>query len=98
MKKRILTLFVVLCAALLLCACTVTGNPIPEGMDEANRRNITRMCGGDPEGKISLLLDHTPNPREVADPWYTGNFERTWLDVSEGCAALLAEIRKKEGF
>ena len=68
------------------------------GMDEANRRNITRMCGGDPEGKISLLLDHTPNPREVADPWYTGNFERTWLDVSEGCAALLAEIRKKEGF
>ena len=68
------------------------------GMDEANRRNITRMCGGDPDGKISLLLDHTPNPREVADPWYTGNFERTWLDVSEGCAALLAEIRKKEGF
>ena len=68
------------------------------GMDEANRRNITRMCGSDPEGKISLLLDHTPNPREVADPWYTGNFERTWLDVSEGCAALLAEIRKKEGF
>ena len=68
------------------------------GMDEANRRNITRMCGGDPENKISLLLDHTPDPREVADPWYTGNFERTWLDVSEGCAALLAEIRKKEGF
>ena len=68
------------------------------GMDEANRRNITRMCGGDPEGKISLLLDHTPRPREVADPWYTGDFERTWQDVSEGCAALLAEIRKKEGF
>ena len=68
------------------------------GMDEANRRNITRMCGGDPENKISLLLDHTPDPREVADPWYTGNFERTWLDVSGGCAALLAEIRKKEGF
>ena len=68
------------------------------GMDEANRRNITRMCGGDPQGKISLLLDHTPHPREVADPWYTGDFERTWQDVSEGCAALLAEIRKKEGF
>ena len=68
------------------------------GMDEANRRNITRMCGGDPDGKISLLLDHTPRPREVADPWYTGDFERTWQDVSEGCAALLAEIRKKEGF
>ena len=68
------------------------------GMDEANRRNITRMCGGDPDGKISLLLDHTPHPREVADPWYTGDFERTWQDVSEGCTALLAEIRKKEGF
>ena len=68
------------------------------GMDEANRRNITRMCGGDPEGKISLLLDHTSRPREVADPWYTGNFERTWQDVLEGCTALLAEIREKEGF
>ena len=68
------------------------------GMDEANRRNITRICGGDPEGKITLLLDHTPRPREVADPWYTGNFERTWQDVLEGCTALLAEIREKEGF
>ena len=68
------------------------------GMDEANRRNITRICGGDPEGKITLLLDHTPCPREVADPWYTGNFERTWQDVLEGCTALLAEIREKEGF
>ena len=68
------------------------------GMDEANRRNITRMCGGDPEGKISLLLDHTPRPREVADPWYTGDFERTWQDVLEGCTALLAEIREKSGF
>ena len=68
------------------------------GMDEANRRNITRMCGGDPEGKISLLLDHTPRPREVADPWYTGDFERTWQDVLEGCTALLAEIQEKSGF
>ena len=68
------------------------------GMDEANRRNINRICRADPEGKISLLLDHTDHPREVADPWYTGDFQRTWLDVSEGCAALLAEIRNKEGF
>ena len=68
------------------------------GMDEANRRNITRMCGGDPNGKISLLLDHTSHPREVADPWYTGDFEQTWQDVLEGCTALLAEIRDKEGF
>ena len=68
------------------------------GMDEANRRNMNRICGGDPERKISLLLDHTSHPREVADPWYTGDFERTWQDVFEGCTALLAEIRKKEGF
>ena len=67
------------------------------GMDEANRRNMNRICGGDPEGKISLLLDHTSRPREVADPWYTGDFERTWQDVLEGCTALLEEIRKKEG-
>ena len=68
------------------------------GMDEANRRNITRMCGGDPDGKITLLLDHTPRPREVADPWYTGDFECAWQDVLEGCTALLAEIREREGF
>lgn len=68
------------------------------GMDEANRRNIKRICCGDPDGKITLLLDHTPHPREVADPWYTGNFDRTWQDVLEGCTALLAEIRKKTGF
>ena len=68
------------------------------GMDEANRRNITRMSGGDPDGKITLLLDHTSRPREVADPWYTGDFERTWQDVLEGCTALLAEIREREGF
>ena len=67
------------------------------GMDEANRRNMNRICGGDPEGKISLLLDHTPRPREVADPWYTGDFERTWRDILEGCTALLEEIREKEG-
>ena len=68
------------------------------GMDEANRRNIKRMCGGDPDGKISLLLDHTAHPREVADPWYTGDFERTWQDVLEGCTALLTEIQEKYRF
>ena len=65
------------------------------GMDEANRRNITRMCGGDPEGKISLLLDHTGQFRDVADPWYTGDFEQTWRDVNAGCRALLDKILEK---
>ena len=62
------------------------------GMDEANRRNMKRMCGGDPDGKISLLLDHVSRGGEVADPWYTGNFDATWRDVLEGCTALLEKL------
>ena len=62
------------------------------GMDRANLRNMHRICGGDPEGKISLLMEHTLRPGDVADPWYTGDFEETWTDVLEGCSALLKEI------
>lgn len=62
------------------------------GMDNANIRNMNRVCGGDPENKISRLLDHTNRPGEVADPWYTGNFEETWCDVLAGCQALLNKI------
>ena len=57
------------------------------GMDRANVRNMTRIAGGDPDGKIRMLLSH-----EVADPWYTGNFDETWRDVVEGCTALLKEL------
>ena len=60
------------------------------GMDQANLRNMTRMCGGDPAHKIHLLMDFTHRPGEVADPWYTGDFHTTWQDVEEGCRALLA--------
>ena len=63
------------------------------GMDSANFRNMQRICGGDPEGKISLLLDYTDHPGSVADPWYTGDFEATWQDVLEGCRNLLEQIR-----
>ena len=59
------------------------------GMDGANLRNMTRICGGDPEGKLHLLMDYTDRPGEVADPWYTGDFEATWRDVEEGCRGLL---------
>lgn len=59
------------------------------GMDSWNFRNMNRICGGDPEMKIRLLMDFTDDPRDVADPWYTGNFEATWRDVSEGCQQLL---------
>ena len=62
------------------------------GMDDANIRNILRMCGGDPEGKVSRLLDHTNTPGEVADPWYSGDFAATWRDIDTGCRALLSEI------
>ena len=66
------------------------------GMDSANIRNMTRICGGDPEGKIHLLLDFTSRPGSVADPWYTGDFETTWRDVDGGCRALLGRIQAKE--
>ena len=59
------------------------------GMDGENRRNMLRICGGDPDGKISLLLDYTERPGSVADPWYTGDFISTWRDVRDGCDALL---------
>ena len=59
------------------------------GMDDANLRNMTRIAGGDPEGRIRLLLDFAGRHDEVADPWYTGDFQATWNDVLEGCTALL---------
>ena len=62
------------------------------GMDTWNIRNMTRICGGDPEGKIQMLLDFTNRPGDVADPWYTGNFEATWRDVLEGCICLLKQL------
>ena len=62
------------------------------GMDRANLRNMQRICGGDPDGKIHLLLDYTGRPGDVADPWYTGDFEATWCDVEEGCRGLLSAI------
>lgn len=62
------------------------------GMDEQNIRNMKRICGGDPEGKIRLLMDYTDTPRNVADPWYTGDFEATWQDVLNGCRCLLEQL------
>lgn len=62
------------------------------GMDQANLRNMNRICGGDPEGKIHLLMDYTARPGEVADPWYTGDFEATWQDVLLGCSQLLQQL------
>lgn len=64
-------------------------------MDKSNLRNLRAMLGEDVQGKISLLMDFTSRPADVADPWYTGDFQATWEDVSEGCNELLTFIMKK---
>ena len=64
------------------------------GMDEWNIRNMKRMLGGDPEGKIYKMLEFAGSSRDVADPWYTGDFEATYQDVLEGCRGLLEEIQR----
>ena len=61
-------------------------------MDKNNLRNMTKFVGSDPLGKVSLLMDHTDRPGDVADPWYTGDFETTWIDVNEGCARLFEKL------
>lgn len=64
------------------------------GMDRSNLRTMQRICGGDPDGKLHLLLDFTDRKgEEVADPWYTGDFDAVWEDLLEGCQALLREYR-----
>ncbi len=61
-------------------------------MDHNNLRNLRRMLGEDTENKIHLLMDYTDRPGEVADPWYTGNFEETWRDVLDGCSGLMKHL------
>ena len=61
-------------------------------MDKYNLRNMTRFVGNDPDCKVSLLMDYTPTPRDVADPWYTGDFQQTWEDVCAGCKGMLEDI------
>lgn len=63
------------------------------GMDSANLRNMHRICGGDYHGKMSRLLDWCGHRGDIADPWYTGDFEQTWRDVEAGCRGLLEQLR-----
>ena len=58
-------------------------------MDRNNIRNMSRFIKGDPDGKVSLMMDEVGRHIDVADPWYTRDFEATWRDVQEGCAGLL---------
>lgn len=66
------------------------------GMDSWNIRNMKLICGGDPEGKVLQLLNFTNRPGDVADPWYTGDFEATWKDVLEGCQSMLKQLSGKK--
>lgn len=64
------------------------------GMDFANVRNMHRIFGSDPENKIKLLLEYANEQGEVADPWYTGNFDVTYSDIVRGCVGLLRSINE----
>ena len=65
------------------------------GMDANNLADMRKICAGDPENKIHLMMDYTSRPGNVADPWYTRNFEATWCDVNEGCDGLLEQLLAK---
>lgn len=62
------------------------------GMDSWNMRNIDRIFHGDPEGKVYKFLSFGSNGRDIADPWYTGNFDDTYNDVIEGCEGFLSYL------
>ena len=66
------------------------------GMDQSNMRNMRRLFGGDPAGKLRLLMDYTSRPGDVADPWYTGDFDAAWRDIEEGCRGLLAALEAEK--
>ena len=65
------------------------------GMDERNRRSMRRLFPNDPEAKINLLLDYTDKPREISDPWYTGDFPGVFREIEEGCRALLGTLTEE---
>lgn len=64
-------------------------------MDDNNIRNMMRIIGSDPDGKVYKLLEFAGKNEDIADPWYTGNFDETWNDVLEGCTALLDKLKLK---
>lgn len=63
-------------------------------MDRENRRGLSRIIREDPAGKVHMLLEFAGKDRDIADPWYTGNFDETYDDVVEGCRAFLAYLDK----
>ncbi len=82
-------------------ACQMTRRDYEEydfilAAEQYNIRNILRITGGDPDHKIRRLLDFSDRPRDIDDPWYTGDFDTAWNDIVEGCEAFL-DCLKKEG-
>lgn len=65
------------------------------GMDEENMAGMRRLFGGDPEGKLHMLLEYAGLHRGVADPWYTRDFDAAWQDVTAGCTALLTRLSRR---
>ncbi len=65
------------------------------GMDNWNMKNLNRMFGGDSEGKLYKLLTFAGSDRDIADPWYTGNFDDTYNDVVEGCEGLMRYLKER---
>ena len=63
------------------------------GMTARNVQNMRRILGSDPDHKLHRLLDFTPRPRDIADPWYTGDFDMAYQDIAQGCRALLAHLQ-----
>ena len=61
-------------------------------MDRANLRNVERICGSDKDNKVYRLLDFTDDKRDVADPWYTGDFEKTYEDIVKGLEGFLTHV------
>ena len=66
------------------------------GMEQFNIRNMLRILGGDPQNKVRRLLDFTKHPRDIDDPWYTGDFETAYREITEGCEALLQYLVRND--
>ena len=80
--------------ATLMTAADYSAFDIIIGMDTENMNDLDRLTGGDPAGKVRRLLSYSGEKHDVADPWYTGNFDVTYRDVDAGCHALLKELIK----
>ncbi len=83
------------CVARLFTGADYEKYDVIIGMDEENREDLLHLTQGDPKKKLKQLMDFTDTPKEVADPWYTGNFNETYEDILRGTTGLLQALRKQ---